>query len=563
MNKALDRKSLSKWFHNRLEWLLAILAITCIALGYCGYALARPDASVFDRIYYSLRLFLFNFDFIDPGKSNTPLEIARWVAPVTLAAGLLRVAAGFINQKLTWFLRVRKMKGHTIICGLGARGSWIARNMSPIGRGPETCVCVELNATADAFSELREKDFVVIEGSARNIRHLEEAGLKNANRVVIVAGDDQNNLSIAQEIHEYFKLAERRPVIIVGVEDYGTRSFFAERLSQRSIELIGFREQAALRLSQDLAVIFASGVSMLPVKPPELLIEASNEMRVEMVRAMVMVMQLSGDHRPVIHVCGANSYDQSRFQDAFPAADMCVDIRWSVKSAEAYDREINCRPDITIFALAQDAASLEAADRFLYRRPELHPARVIACLCDTGDLFALAKEVCNQSGGAKRSPEIISLFQIRCGSDGLICHAMDKEGRGLHDLYRKQRAQEKQPDPGEWEELPEMMRNSNRLAALQRKVWLELWSSLKRGNQQDDVLLHLSRCEHMRWMAFHIMAGWQPGRTENRNERALYRRHDCLRPFDELDARNKSCDLNNVLKVVGLPLETKVLGING
>lgn len=56
--------------------------------------------------------------------------------------------------------------------------------------------------------------------------------------------------------------------------------------------------------------------------------------------------------------------------------------------------------------------------------------------------------------------------------------------------------------------------------------------------RQQRQLEQLARCEHLRWMASHELLGYMPGSKTD----PVYRTHDCLRPWEELDEQTRSYD---------------------
>jgi hypothetical protein len=217
-------------------------------------------------------------------------------------------------------------------------------------------------------------------------------------------------------------------------------------------------------------------------------------------------------------------------------------------------------PDMAIFAMENDFESLYEAERYLMRRPGLSPDRVIACIQDTSDL----RDAAILRDPFKREPRILSFYETRRQSDPILSPAMDAEGRAIHEKYRSTAILENR-DPGPWEKLPELLKNSNRLAAMHCPIKQRFHRHLTSlGIAQDHILAHLTISEHSRWMAFHVMNGWRSSPTiiNDRTTRTMTRLHHCITPFDRLDTKIKALDLANVLQALGLDSQTKIPGIN-
>jgi len=543
--------------------LTAILLVVVLAGGTLGFFLVERGWSLFDAFYMTV----ISVTTVGYGEVRELSTAGRVVAIVVLVSGLgvfglvaAQIAAFVVNGELGGVFErkrtkrhVAQLRDHMVVCGLGARGAWVSRSAlaATAQNGPSggNLTAVELDRDVDVISELRRTGTVVVHGNARDISVLDTVGMSTAGQIVVVAGDDQNNLAIARDIQNALAGSDRRPSIVAAVEKYETRSYFADRVGKLGISLMGFREQASLCMAQRLTLDLVDGMRKLPTVPIHIAVEASDELRDEIVRALVMVCQITGSDHLRLHLFGVGAESRHKFEDSFPAVGHCAEITWSASSMESMQAEEHL-PDIAIFALTSDAESLYAADRFLLRRPAMAATRVVACIQDTGDLRQLA----NEPDPFKRQPLVLSLYEVRRDSGVFVAHAMEQEAKALHDTYRS--AGPPQNDPGSWEEISDFLRNSNRLAALHQPIKKQLWDRLcAEGIRSQTILHHLSVSEHMRWMAFHVMNGWRPSAEilKSREERSRSRLHHSLIPYDALDAATKQHDLRNVLQALGLP----------
>jgi len=541
------RRNHSRWYWilNHIDLLAFGLAPIVFILGAIGFQKALGDgASWWDSAYYSLRLFMFECD-VDPGsKKAWYLILAQWIAPLPLAAGIVRLCRTLLNQEL-WLSRARRQKNHAIICGLGRRGEWIAKS---IARHGQSVLAVEIQEHHDAINEIREAGAVAICGDARDLSLMREAGIDRARQVIVVTGSDQVNLSIAQEIRKHLGSSRQKPEIIVALEAYETRSYFTDRLSGMGIRVVGFISQAALLLARKMTLQLIDTMGPIPTRPPVVAIEATSILSDELIRAFACMLQISGDDRPIIHVCSAQDEDEKRFRRYFPACNLAIDIRWSSKPADdLFAESEGGQPDVVIFGRQPDMSSLEAADRFLIRHP-LDPSRVVACILDTGDLY----ELCLQQSD-KRTPAVLSLFAIGMetgGDQDPFNSTLERTAREIHENYQKS-----SPKAPSWERLSEFKRNSNRHAVLHVEIKRAVWR--KQGTRtKEEILGHLTRSEHMRWMAFNTMDGWRYAPIEEQDPD--HRLHPCLRPFNELNMHDKRKDAENVFHALELPIETSI-----
>lgn len=552
--------------------LLTIALFFAVLLaGTLGFFFVEDGWSLFDAFYMTV----ISVTTVGYGEVRELSNGGRIVAMLVLFCGLgifglvaAQIAGFVVNGELGGVFErkrtqrlVSQLRDHIVVCGLGVRGAWITRSALAAVRKADQgggLTAVELNREVDVISELRRAGSVVVNGNARDMSVLETVGIKTAAQIVVVAGDDQNNLAIARDIQVALEGSGRKPSVVAAVEKYETRSYFADRVGKLGISLMGFREQASLCMAQRLTLDFIDEMSALPAAPIHISVEASDELRDEIVRAFIMVCQITAGHRLRLHLHRTGHENRRKFEESFPAAGLCADITWSESSMESQSFD-GRMPDIAVFALSSDAESLYAADRFLLRRPAMSGSRVVACIQDTGDLRRLAA----QPDPYKRQPLVLSLYEVRRDNGAFVAHAMESEAQALHADYCS-RAPALGQNLGSWENISEFLRNSNRLAALHQPIKKRLWERLSaNGLDPDGILHHLTVSEHMRWMAFHVMNGWRASDRilENRDERAQNRLHHSIIAFEELDVPTKESDLRNVLQALGLPSDLKVTDI--
>jgi len=106
-----------------------------------------------------------------------------------------------VEGELTESFRRRRMekmvnnyKGHFIVCGLGAIGSYIADELYGTGR-PYIIVDVDKEVVEKALQSLPDR--IVLEGDATNNDTLLKAGIERAKGLFAVTGDDNQNLVIS------------------------------------------------------------------------------------------------------------------------------------------------------------------------------------------------------------------------------------------------------------------------------------------------------------------------------------------------------------------------------
>jgi hypothetical protein len=253
-----------------------------------------------------------------------------------------------------------------------------------------------------------------------------------------------------------------------------------------------------------------------------------------------MVVQVGGDLKPEFTVYGCDRGFVSSFKARFPEYDRCCRILW--KEGEFGEEVVAAdEPDLAFFAMESNLRSIELAERCLSRHPGMKPDQVVACLPEgglTGDL----------ADGGEASPRVVSLYEeFLSRKDGVVNHAMEEEGRRIHEKYR----QEADDEVKEWAELSEFHRNSNRLAALQQDIYRAVWNRFREKVDDTELLEYSAKCEHLRWMAFHLMAGYRLDEDGvAREQRLRMKVHPNLVEYHELTEEDREKDRVNVRAAV-------------
>src|ERR1700743_3346738 len=100
----------------------------------------------------------------------------------------------------------RRMKSHTIVCGLGETGMQVVRNL--LAARKHVVVIDRAGDTVNA-TVCEQQGVPVIKGDATNSDTLALAGVLHAQTVVICTGDDVSNMDVALDIRELVR--DRRP----------------------------------------------------------------------------------------------------------------------------------------------------------------------------------------------------------------------------------------------------------------------------------------------------------------------------------------------------------------
>ena len=183
------------WSENR--WLLLGLAwLVSLALGFIGFYIYSiengEDWTAGDIIYRTFQLVTMNSGAVE-GEVNWMLQAARFLLPLlTVYTVLQALMQLFLEQ--TQKLRLRRMKDHVVICGMGRKGSRLARELLGLGR---QVVIIEKEPRRENAETIQRQGAIVLEGDATNIDKLTSARVLHARNLVCLLGGDSENLQIA------------------------------------------------------------------------------------------------------------------------------------------------------------------------------------------------------------------------------------------------------------------------------------------------------------------------------------------------------------------------------
>ena len=535
-----------------VQWgLIALGGIAVYLLAVYGWIVtgrANGETFGFGELLSNALDTLQGKDYVLLDRSPLPpsdaLGYATIGAKVLLAFAVIKGSVVVFGAKLRalffrWF-----EKGHTVVCGAGERGDAIARRILACG---ETVAVIEIDPDNEKLGELKELGAHIVHGNAHDSTILGDAAVSRARRVIAVTSKDETNLAICREATNMSTCEAR-----AGVESFEIRSFFSDRLpvGQRggTIRLESFQCRAARQLMVDIAVDLVHSPD-LRARGVRVLIEAADPFRDEIIRAAAVMLQISGDRKPVFEVTSADESDQRSFQARFPAASLVADIRWHTASAaEVFPEDSPELPDAAVFALISDSATLERAERYRLRHPdEDSGSRVFALIRSTSELDDLARSAAAQ--GQRRTATIRNLFGLGLGEKDPLDLEIEKSARVCHAIYTSfEKGTDDLLDPAPlWAELKESFRESNRLAAMHHKVKCAAWAA-KDSKSPQSMLEHLARCEHMRWMAAYAMDGWRwSGSPEKESRDNDKLKHHLLMPFDALSTHENDKDYNTFL----------------
>lgn len=539
----------------RIEWTaVGVLAGVAFALGVLGMrwhmSTRGAEASWADAIYFSLRLFTFEFDLSGDGAApygadNWLLQVARFLAPATLTfavvKGLMLAAASQFNL---W--AIARWKGHAVVCGAGERGRQLAQALRQEG---QRVVVIEPNDQADTLTDLRDAGVRVVIGSATDPAHQADARLEQAAIVAAVTPCEESNLQIVLAAS---RRRNRRPLRALA---HATRSFAEMFETQPPFDRVTVNSECGFfdhDVSAARLLVGKYAPDLVPSlikdnRPARILLAGDGDIVPELLGVIVTQCQYAGSGIPAITLL---TVDADAVARQFPlhhpqlglVTDLCVQIlplpqllRFNFTSL---DPASHGKPFDLVFVACREDIDTLTLSRNLAQQADWLTSDVIAGLRPSTQLMRLFTG--KQPLAGVQAHDLVSLG---CSGEIVLHGRLDRVAKGIHEAYLAGqlgagRSKGSTPALVPWEELPEGLRQANRAQAdnipiKQRALAL---------SRSDDMIEALAIAEHRRWMAEKIVAGWRHAAIRD-DARQL---HPSIRPYDELSEDEKQKDRNTV-----------------
>jgi len=567
---------------------LQILAFTLsvvvtIVLGFWGFHLHSDKAGKLDLLYLSLQLFSLNSGAVD-GPVPIPLEIARWLAPLTLAGGAITAALSLFGSNIDRW-KAHHLRGHHIICGLGGKGSTLAADL--LARGAKV-VALDPSPDAECLKNFRKLGGIHLPVKASHPSELNAAGIDGATTFTAFTPNDADNLAmaLAMEISE----AQVRPSSKLRIFTHIGSVAYRDLLDRNSLLGATPHGPAMVRSFNVHANLSRLLFQTFPLETAGHKDGATNtERQIHLIlgslvpEATAFVVHSArtghylGGRKVHFHVIAPNaSYEVRALKAAYPGFELCCASLKHYDTDNAHDfgrlvaEIIDSHPDdcFTVFPCFDGGADNLNA---ILRVHEAVPASKDFRMPIPEPIQQLLTPVVAQKPLlALRLATFPNLAEY-CGREAVFGDKLDQCAEAIHQKwYEKNRKDiqaaeakdnhaaatqlKNKPTYKPWLALTEEQKDANRSqsdhfylkiraagldpATVSKATWLD-WC-----NTNADTLESLARVEHDRWCAHLWLAGGMAGPRED--SRKI---HNDLIPYDGLSDGTKEFDRDVYLKL--------------
>lgn len=533
------------------------------ALAISGFRTCSPDLSLDTVIYRTVQLFYWGYSPWD-AASELPLPwtlaTARWLAPLVLLGALFGVALTFFQRQIeAW--RIRRMSGHTIVCGAGEKGTVLGASLRE-----KKLPLVFVERQTERAEALVAEGWLTVHGDATENAVLLSAGIERAARLVALTGDDHDNLAISVAAAQAAGSGSGLAIFLHS----GDASLCD--LYQRNRALTASLGGVPVRVFNHYRNVARRTLQDFPPDPGEggahLVLSGLSRVSLALLVEHALVGHYPGDRRTHIHLAGRHaSRDLMKLRVKYPSVDQCVILdAVDIKEGERFSTRVAAlvrgQPADGCFTICPGTEDDNEAFGHALELNELlrdHPS--VRFLLDTPPGAAVRRLV---EGSAELSCRISFLptGEPASGYEAVIGESLDRMARIIHENWlaetRKQiaaarargdeelaRRHEAKATCRPWDELSEEQKGANRSqadhipfklravgldpATARRSDWAEL---------SPDQIESLARLEHARWAAYCWMTGWTHAIL--RDDAA--KQHPNLVPYDDLDEPTKDYD---------------------
>jgi voltage-gated potassium channel Kch len=562
-----------RWWHD-YRWLAIGGAwLGALYLGYVGFArhaaATGEAASAWDLLYLTLQLVSMNSGAV-PGPIGWQLEVARFLIPALAALTAVQALAILFREQVD-LLRLRFMRGHVVICGLGRRGFLLVDGFRRLGH---TVVVIEQDEGNDLVEQCRARGAVVLIGDATDGQLLRKVAVPKARHLIAVCGDDGANAEVAVRASGLVRDRKRGSLTcLIHIVDPQLCELLKEREigmetgSTFRLELFNVFERGARLLLQELP-----GLGEAQTGPQHLLVVGLGRMGESLV---VQAARAWRDERPVadrrlrITVVDREAHWKCeslnvRYPYLVQACEL-VACEMDVRSPQFQRAEFlhaspdQCAVDAACVCLDDDSLGL-CAGLTLLGQMRQHGIPVVVRMTEDTGLAALLPDEPGE-GGAFEHLHAFGLLDRTCTPDLVLGGTHETLARAMHEEYvrhREKLGESRLTNPilVPWDRLPERVRESNRRQA--DRIGMKLravgcgiapltdWDATSFEFLPEEVE-SAARLEHEAWYAELERDGWVYAPGPKDPDRKT---HPDLVPWEELPESEKE---KNRIAVRGLP----------
>ena len=552
-----------------------------ILLGTYGFYLIEGSAHPSTLLYRSVQLFNLESGAVE-GEIPLPLELARWLAPATLAGGLIAAASTFFRRSIDQW-RARGLRGHHIICGLGSKGATLAAELLSKG---QKVVALDPGSNIVELNRLQKLGLIHLPVKACESTGWDSVGCNKAATFTALTPNDADNLAMALGMQRDKDLADqgRNRLFNLKIFVHVKSVVFRDLLDRSAFLGASIQSHCHIRTFSDHTNLARVLLQKFPLETagfPDGVVNHSRSLHVILGslcdQSMAMLVHSArighylGERKVYFHLVAptATTWIET-LRNAYPSIDQCcagieaIETTGGIDFGRRVASIIRSQPEscFTVIPCFNEApGNLVDIIGINEEIPAEIPFRM---LIPTGFNDLLQHLIRQNQVFASRlewQPDISEY----CGEEAVFNGRLDRIARNIHEKWLEEtecqilEAEAKgdrdrsirirnKPTFKSWESCTEEQKDANRAQADHMEVkiraanlspktctatqWLE-WCV---GNPESLELL--ARVEHERWAAHLLLSGWTSGPERSDTGKI----HDNLIAYEDLDEPTKEYD---------------------
>lgn len=216
-----------------------VLTLVTITIGYFSFSAIFPNYPFSRILYYTFQLFSMDSGDRLYENGNPPLmvettfNLARFLAIITLITTVVMTILSMFKQQFL-LSRVKYMKGHTILIGLGDIGKAFADHFVE----KKKLLIVEKDESNINLLRLKEQGVKVIDSNALDEEVLKRIGLIHVSSLYVFTGNDFDNLTIVKAAIKLFQESNENkkiPSIAANITSRSLKAAASEMIRPKNI----------------------------------------------------------------------------------------------------------------------------------------------------------------------------------------------------------------------------------------------------------------------------------------------------------------------------------------
>ncbi|MFC1875220.1 NAD-binding protein [Chloroflexota bacterium] len=564
------RKRLRRLLRDYKWPLIGFIWLVAIALGYIGFSkyflASGVTSSPGKTFYHTLQLFTLESGWVSP--VGWELQLARFLAPAVAGYTALQALAIILREQFQLF-RLRFLKDHTIICGLGRKGLLLCKGFL---EREERVVVIEQNRNNSRLGQCKKLGATVLIGNATDPELLQRARIQKAKYLISVCGNDGANAEVAVNARQLVWNRQGKALsCLIHIFDLQLRNLLREReimmgrLDAFTLGFFNVFESGARVLLEEYPPFNKTGEELS--SRPHIVVVGVGRMGESLVVNVARNWRdrdnTSGERLRITLIDREANKKRESLCFRYPQLErVCelVPVQMDIKSPEferaefLFDGQGCCDVMMIYICLDDDSNALSAALTLRQRVRALEIPIVLRTTHDAGLATLLRGE--KDKRGSFVSVHAFGLLDRTCTPDLALRSTYEILAHAIHEEYlrhMKEQGSTPQTNPSmvPWEELPESLKESNRAQAEHIRVKLEtIGCDIAMSTDWDAPLFEfspkevelLAEMEHERWVDERLRKGWKYGPTKDDKVKI----HPCLAPWNELPDDEKDKDRDAV-----------------